>query len=52
MKIKLKSMAIVIIFIIAAIITPPDVLSQIGLAVPMVILYELSIISCKYIKKV
>lgn len=36
--------AIVIIFLIAAFITPPDVLSQISLAIPMMLLYEFSII--------
>jgi sec-independent protein translocase protein TatC len=36
--------AIVIIFIIAAFITPPDVLSQILLAIPMMLLYEISIL--------
>ncbi|MDM8334969.1 twin-arginine translocase subunit TatC [Wolbachia pipientis] len=46
-----RKIAIVIIFIIAAILTPPDVLSQIGLAVPMLILYELSILVCRYIEK-
>lgn len=35
---------IVIIFAIAAVITPPDVLSQIALAVPMILLYEIAII--------
>ncbi len=35
---------IVIIFVIAAIITPPDVLSQFSLALPMILLYEISII--------
>ncbi|MFT7099434.1 MAG: sec-independent protein translocase protein TatC [Rickettsiales bacterium] len=43
---------IVAIFIIAAIITPPDVISQISLAVPMILLYEISIlISSKITKK-
>ncbi|HCE59593.1 MAG TPA: twin-arginine translocase subunit TatC [Wolbachia sp.] len=46
-----RRIAIVIIFIIAAILTPPDVLSQIGLAIPMLILYELSILICRYIEK-
>ncbi|QKX01102.1 twin-arginine translocase subunit TatC [Wolbachia endosymbiont of Dipetalonema caudispina] len=46
-----RRIAIVVIFIIAAVLTPPDVLSQIGLAVPMLILYELSILVCKYIEK-
>ncbi len=49
--IKKRKFAIILIFIIAAIITPPDVVSQIGLAIPMMILYELSIISCKLIYK-
>lgn len=34
---------IVIAFVVAAIVTPPDVVSQIALAVPMVLLYELGI---------
>jgi sec-independent protein translocase protein TatC len=48
---KKRKFAIILIFIIAAIITPPDVISQIGLAIPMMILYELSIVSCKLIYK-
>jgi sec-independent protein translocase protein TatC len=46
-----RRFAIVIIFIVAAILTPPDVLSQVGLAIPMLILYELSILICRYIEK-
>lgn len=34
---------IVIAFVIAAIVTPPDVISQLALAIPMVILYEIGI---------
>ncbi|MBA3596619.1 MAG: twin-arginine translocase subunit TatC [Methylibium sp.] len=34
---------IVIAFIIAAIVTPPDVISQLALAIPMIILYEIGI---------
>jgi len=34
---------IVIAFVIAAIVTPPDVVSQLALAVPMCILYEIGI---------
>jgi len=34
-------------FIVAAIITPPDVVSQLALAIPMVLLYELGIWSAK-----
>lgn len=36
--------AIVLIFIIAAILTPPDVLSQIMMAVPLILLYGISIL--------
>lgn len=36
--------AIVLIFIIAAILTPPDVLSQIMMAVPLILLYAISIL--------
>ena len=43
--------AIIVIFIAAAILTPPDVISQILLALPMMLLYELSIIICKYYTK-
>ena len=46
-----RRVAIVVIFIIAAVLTPPDVLSQIGLAIPMLLLYEASIIACRYIEK-
>ena len=38
-----RKIMIVIIFVLAAIITPPDVVSQIMVAVPMILLYELSI---------
>ena len=38
-----RSYFIVLAFIIAAIVTPPDVVSQLALAIPMVILYELGI---------
>ena len=36
--------AIVIVFGVAAVMTPPDILSQFSLAVPMLLLYELSIL--------
>lgn len=42
--------AIVIIFCVAAVLTPPDVISQIGLALPMLLLYEISIFACKRIE--
>ena len=40
---KIRGGAIVAIFVVAAIITPPDIFSQIMVGVPMVALYELSI---------
>ena len=42
---------IVIIFAADAILTPPDPITQIGLAVPLLILYELSIFSVNIIEK-
>jgi sec-independent protein translocase protein TatC len=42
---------IVIAFIVAAVVTPPDVISQLALAVPMVILYEVGIIGAKWFVK-
>ena len=38
-------------FILAAILTPPDPITQIGLALPLLILYELSILAVKIIEK-
>jgi sec-independent protein translocase protein TatC len=46
-----RRFAIVIIFIAAAILTPPDVISQIALALPMMILYEISILGARWIEK-
>jgi sec-independent protein translocase protein TatC len=43
--------AIVGVFIAAAILTPPDVISQIGLAAPLLLLYEVSIIGARMIEK-
>lgn len=43
--------AIVIAFVAAAILTPPDPLSQIGLAIPIILLYEVSIYCAKFIEK-
>ena len=43
--------AIVGVFIAAAVLTPPDVISQIGLAVPLLALYEVSIIGARMIEK-
>jgi len=48
---KRRKYVIVIIFAVAAILTPPDPITQIGLGIPLLILYELSILSVKLIEK-
>ena len=42
---------IVIIFAVAAVLTPPDPITQIGLAMPLLLLYELSIFTVRFIEK-
>ena len=46
-----RKYVIVIIFAAAAILTPPDPITQIGLGIPLLILYELSILTVKFIEK-
>lgn len=46
-----RKYAIVVIFIVAAILTPPDVVSQTILALPLMGLYELSILLMRYAEK-
>ena len=46
-----RKYVIVIMFAFAAILTPPDPVTQIGLALPLLILYELSIVIVKIIEK-
>jgi sec-independent protein translocase protein TatC len=48
---KRRKYVVVIIFAVAAIITPPDPITQIGLGIPLLILYELSILAVKIIEK-
>jgi len=48
---KRRKYVIVIIFAVAAILTPPDPITQIGLGIPLLILYELSILSVRLIEK-
>ncbi len=43
--------AIVAVFAVAAVLTPPDVISQIGLAIPILLLYELSIIAVRMVER-
>jgi sec-independent protein translocase protein TatC len=42
---------IVVAFIIAAVLTPPDVISQASLAVPLLLLYEGSILAVAMVEK-
>ena len=48
---KTRRYVVVIIFTVAAILTPPDPITQIGLAIPLLLLYELSIITVKFTEK-
>ncbi|MCL4463699.1 MAG: twin-arginine translocase subunit TatC [Firmicutes bacterium] len=42
--------AMIIIFILAAIFTPPDVISQLLMGIPMTLLYELSILMARFVR--
>lgn len=46
-----RKYAVIITFIVAAILTPPDVISQIGLALPVLLLYEISIFSVRVVER-
>jgi sec-independent protein translocase protein TatC len=48
---QFRRYAIVLIFIAAAVLTPPDLISMLSLAIPMVLLYELSILGAKWVEK-
>jgi sec-independent protein translocase protein TatC len=42
-----RSYFIVLAFIVAAVLTPPDIVSQLALAIPMVLLYEVGIVAAQ-----
>jgi sec-independent protein translocase protein TatC len=46
-----RKWAIVIAFVVAAVLTPPDPISQISLAIPTIILYEVAIWAARLIEK-
>ncbi|MDX1602317.1 MAG: twin-arginine translocase subunit TatC [Salinimicrobium sediminis] len=48
---KYRKFALVIVLILSAIITPPDILSQIIVAIPVLILYEVSIIIARIVTR-
>jgi sec-independent protein translocase protein TatC len=43
--------AIVVAFVIAAVLTPPDVVSQLALAIPLIAFYEISILIGRWIER-
>ena len=43
--------AMVLVFVAAAVLTPPDVISQLSLALPMLLLYEASVLSVRFLEK-
>ncbi len=48
---KKRRYAVVIAFVAAAVLTPPDPLSQLALAIPIIILYEVSIYCAVLIRR-
>jgi sec-independent protein translocase protein TatC len=48
---KKRRYAIVAAFVAAAVLTPPDVISQVGLAAPIILLYEVSILLAQLIER-
>jgi len=49
--VRARKYAIIVIFITSAILTPPDVISQTMMAVPLILLYEISVIIAKIFGK-
>jgi sec-independent protein translocase protein TatC len=48
---RVRKYAILIMLIVAGIITPPDMLSQIVCTLPLILLYEISIVLCTKVEK-
>ena len=48
---KQRRYAIVLVVIAAAILTPPDILSMVSLAIPLLLLFEISIWACRLVEK-
>jgi sec-independent protein translocase protein TatC len=48
---RVRKYAILIMLIVAGIITPPDMLSQIVCTLPLMLLYEISILLCARVEK-
>jgi sec-independent protein translocase protein TatC len=47
---EFRGYALIGVFVVAAIITPPDVVSQLMLAIPMYLLYEVGIVAASWVK--
>ena len=46
-----RKFAIVGVFAVAAVITPPDIISQVTLAIPILLLYEISIVAVRMVER-
>lgn len=47
---RFRRYAVVVMFVVAAILTPPDIITQCGLAIPLIILYEISIVMARLVE--
>ena len=48
---RFRKVVIPLVFLIAAVITPPDVISQVMVAIPLLLLYEFSILLCTWLER-
>lgn len=48
---KNRKFALLIIFIVAATLTPPDIISQVAMALPLIVLYEIGILTSRLCRK-
>ena len=46
-----RGYVVLIIFVLAAVLTPPDIITQVMLALPMVLLFELTLVGHRFLKK-
>jgi len=47
--IKYRKFALIIVLTLSAVITPPDIASQIIVAIPIIVLYQISIYISKFV---
>ena len=48
---KMRRYAYVGMFVVAAVLTPPDIITQCGLALPLILLYEISIVAARLVER-